>query len=348
MTQISPNLANFQSQEEKKHIPNLYELCGNKYSNTQFNNAQYLGVEVDKNLVLFLSRDISEKNGSSETLLKKNNLSLKSIFDEKLNINKFGKKLAYSVTKLVNSSPVSLIILNRKGGSSKIPNPIESDSPFVGQELKFYSLDEGKLKIGQSVVTDSSIALTNFRGFQIYGPQASDLDPEVYNSDKAQKIKFNKIEEEITSKNLALAFTKHNTLMGLCYHPDRYSDHWNCIHAGDVGNYLRTDSPLLMSKDKINNQYPKFDMSKRSQSLKRRLGLSLKTASDQEGVFAFKIDKLDSVKTNVQMGDTIIGVNNGQCKNVNQFISLLGYGEEPVDLKIIRNGKQVDGKIEFD
>lgn len=102
-----------------------------------------------------------------------------------------------------------------------------------------------------------------------------------------------------------------------------------------------------MSTNGEMSKYPLFDKSKRGKSGRRRLGLSLKTSSDQDGVFAFKKDAIDHVKTNVQMGDSIIGVNNGVCTNMQDFISLLGYGEEKVELKILRNGNVIDGNIEF-
>jgi C-terminal processing protease CtpA/Prc len=93
----------------------------------------------------------------------------------------------------------------------------------------------------------------------------------------------------------------------------------------------------------------KFDSNFRGKNLRRRLGLSLKSDSSHQGIFVFKTDSVKGVDTDLKMGDTVIGVNGGKCRNMDEFVSLLGYGEdEIVDLQILRNGKFSSARLKFD
>jgi PDZ domain-containing secreted protein len=93
----------------------------------------------------------------------------------------------------------------------------------------------------------------------------------------------------------------------------------------------------------------KFDSKHRNKFLRRQLHMSLKTEKAEDGIFVFDVKLREGNTSDLKMGDTIIGIQGRKCHNLDQFISLLGYGEdETLNLTVDRHGAgQIDCTINF-
>lgn len=114
---LNTQKANFQSPGQEQHnniLPKLLKLTSNKKQGT---GSEFLGVEIDDNLVLTISRNTSnnkEDGSSAYARLTKSNLTLSYLFDESLGIDKFCSGVQYFPYKIKEGGPVSVMLLKTK------------------------------------------------------------------------------------------------------------------------------------------------------------------------------------------------------------------------------------------